>query len=82
MTQPVTRDPHRPASSCDPAEAEAPSTDPHRTNRGPGGHKATQFDGNPAPQPSDEDSSGLKPRDDTPAVLEKRDGPKVRKPAK
>lgn len=36
--------------------------------------KATQFDGNPNPQGAD---TGLsKPRDDTPAVLRKRSGPR------
>ncbi|MDM9558663.1 hypothetical protein [Bordetella petrii] len=37
--------------------------------------KATQFDGNPNPQ-GDDESGVLKPRDDTPAVLRKRSGPR------
>ncbi len=41
----------------------------------PAGRKATQFDGSPNPH-GDEDSGVFKPADDTPAVLEKRSGPK------
>ncbi|QAA95102.1 hypothetical protein [Pollutimonas thiosulfatoxidans] len=35
-------------------------------------HKATRFDGNPNPQASEDAPSGLSPRDDTPAFLEKK----------
>lgn len=37
--------------------------------------KATRFDGSPNPVP-DSDDGILHPRDDTPAVLEKRKGPR------
>jgi hypothetical protein len=46
------------------------------SNEGPLRHRATPVDGNPNPVPSDDDPSGLMPRDDTPAILEKREGPK------
>ena len=39
-------------------------------------HKATQFDGDPQPGQADVSPTGLKPRDDTPATLEKREGPR------
>jgi hypothetical protein len=39
-------------------------------------HKATQFDGNPNPQSSESEPSTLGPKDDTPAFLEKKSGPK------
>ena len=39
-------------------------------------HKATQFDGNPQPGKADTSPTGLKPRDDTPAKLQKREGPR------
>jgi len=39
-------------------------------------HKATQFDGNPQPGQADVSPTGLKPRDDTPATLKKREGPR------
>lgn len=35
-------------------------------------HKATQFDGNPNPQASENSPSELSPRDDTPSFLEKK----------
>lgn len=37
--------------------------------------RATRFDGNPQPQ-GDTKGGTFKPRDDTPAVLPKREGPK------
>ncbi len=37
------------------------------------GEKATQFDGNPNPQAAPQDT--FKPQDDTPARLEKKQGP-------
>lgn len=37
-------------------------------------HRSNQFDGNPTP--AGDDSGLFKPKDDTPAVLEKRSGPK------
>jgi len=37
--------------------------------------RATQFDGNPNPQ-ADQPSKTFSPRDDTPAVLKKRSGPR------
>lgn len=46
------------------------------SNEGPLRHRATRTDGNPSPVPSDDAPSGLKPRDDTPFTLEKREGPK------
>ncbi|WP_459617525.1 hypothetical protein [Bordetella sp. 2513F-2] len=39
------------------------------------GTRATQFDGNPAPQ-KDDPGHTLKPRDDTPGILEKKQGPR------
>lgn len=45
------------------------------------GHRATRFDGNPNPTAA-EDSGPLKPRDDTPAILEKRRGPVSPPPGK
>lgn len=38
------------------------------------GQKATQFDGNPSPQGAP--SSPLKPKDDTPGLLKKTEGPR------
>ena len=39
-------------------------------------HKATQFDGSPQPDKAETSPTGLKPRDDTPAKLQKREGPR------
>ncbi|ARP87437.1 hypothetical protein [Bordetella genomosp. 9] len=52
-----------------------PSSTP--SNEGPVRHRATRMDGNPSPVPSDDDSSGLKPRDDTPSVLPTKQGPRT-----
>lgn len=39
--------------------------------------KATKFDGNPNPEGAERDA--FKPKDDTPAFLEKKDGPRTGK---
>lgn len=49
----------------------APPPEPHTTSADPR-HKATQFNGNPNPQGVEDSPSTLKPRDDTPAVLKKK----------
>jgi len=71
----------------DPKHSSTPSTDeqpresakvapqPRKTSADPA-HKATQFDGNPNPQSSESEPSTLGPKDDTPAFLEKKSGPK------
>jgi hypothetical protein len=48
----------------------------HPSKEGPLRHRATRFDGNPNQVPSEDSPSGLKPRDDTPAVLDKKEGPR------
>jgi len=78
MSQSSRSDSRKPGSG-NPDPAAQPAPQPHRTRQGPGGHKATQFDGNPQQQPSEDSPSGLKPRDDTPAFLEKREGPAKKK---
>lgn len=58
---------NRAVSPGQPGEPRAPLDSPEE--------KATQFDGNP--NPGTEESGDLfKPRDDTPAILEKKSGPK------
>ncbi|ANN78871.1 hypothetical protein [Bordetella flabilis] len=46
------------------------------SKEGPLRHRATRMDGNPGPVPSDDSPTGLKPRDDTPGILERKEGPK------
>jgi hypothetical protein len=48
------------------------------SNEGPARQRATRMDGNPNPERDDDDSSGLKPRDDTPSVLPRKQGPSHR----
>ena len=64
---PPTREQPKEASKVAP-DTKKPSADPR--------HKATQFDGNPNPQSSESEPSTLGPKDDTPAFLEKKSGPK------
>ena len=47
---------------------------PEHTGADANEHRATQFDGSPNPASASTDT--LKPKDDTPAFLEKRSGPK------
>lgn len=78
MAQSQGSDSSKPARR-DASPSDLPAPQSHRTRQGPGGHKATQFDGSPQQQPSEDAPSGLKPRDDTPAVLKKREGPANKK---
>lgn len=63
---------HRTQEGLDKANARGDDARPPLDN--PEG-KATRFDGNPNPQ-GDDPPQLLKPRDDTPAVLEKKSGPR------
>lgn len=58
-----------------PKEANKVAPNKNKTSADPA-HKATQFDGNPNPQSSESEPSTLGPKDDTPAFLEKKSGPK------
>ncbi|NGM86579.1 hypothetical protein G5B35_04580 [Parapusillimonas sp. SGNA-6] len=73
--------PEKPRNSSTPPvdeqhkEAAKVAPQPRKTSADPA-HKATQFDGNPNPQSSESEPSTLGPKDDTPAFLEKKSGPK------
>jgi hypothetical protein len=79
MTQqqdPNAPDQDRPsASEIEKRERSMPASS-SPSNEGPLRHRATRMDGDPGPVPSDDAPSGLKPRDDTPAVLERKEGPR------
>ncbi len=78
-TDPLKREPPGKTSKVphkDVARRETPKAKPDKQGGaetgGRPGDKATQFDGNPSPEAAP--SSPLKPKDDTPMKLKKKDG--------
>lgn len=74
--KPATREDHDPRAELGLRSPEelSESTDGNQKRKEAEGQKATRFDG--SPNPDGASSETLKPRDDTPMTLERKEGPR------